>query len=311
MGVDFWQCWKFPSFIGKTNITKMMKAFEQPPASAAPTTALGKIMREPLAHFAAIGLALYLLSAAFADSPGQREILIDQTDMDRISATYRQQFGTAPTAEQLQQLLDHWVREEIYWREGVALGLDRGDEIVRRRVAQKFEFLQQDLAMPDAPSDDELRQHYQQHGDRYREPGRVTFAQIYIATNDARDPRVATVAARLPSAVESSHSLGDSFPGQRDVVALSATELARLFGDSEIVRAAFSTPTDQWHGPFLSGYGLHFIRVSDRTEPHLPALEEVAARVRADYLEERRQALNTDAYQQLRATYQITLAEDH
>jgi peptidyl-prolyl cis-trans isomerase C len=279
---------------------------------AFPLANLPSLLREPLLHFLLLGLALYL-AVSFVEAQSARyRIAIGADQIERMKLTYAQQFGDMPTSGQLEELMNRYIREEISFREGLALGLDRDDEIVRRRVAQKFEFLQQDLAAPQEPSPAALKAYFDQHAARYAEPARVSFSQIYFSPDRAGDAearaRALAVGAR---ADEAGHpeALGDSFPGQSEIAGLSAEELSRLFGRSEIVERAFAAPLGVWSGPYRSGYGWHLLRVTARVPRTLPPFERVRDKVAADYREDRRRAQDASAYAELRRKYRISIEE--
>ncbi len=268
------------------------------------------LLREPILHFTVMGLALFIAVSFVEQHSTRHRIAIGAGEVERIKIAYTQQFGGMPTPEQMDSLIDRYIQEEIFFREGLALGLDRDDEIVRRRVAQKFEFLQQDLVLPEEPDVAALRAYFDQNAARYAEPARVSFSQIYFSADRSGDAearaRAITVSARL-DAVAPSPALGDPFPGQSEVTALSAEELSRLFGQSPIVGAAFGAPVGQWSGPYRSGYGWHLILVTARTPAQRSTFEAVQDRVVADYSGERGRALNESAYAELRRTYHISI----
>ncbi len=266
------------------------------------------LIREPLVHFLLVGFVLYLAVLLVEGGASRQEIVVDEVDIERLSATYRKQFGIAPSAEQLARLIDHHIREEIFWREGLALGLDRDDSIVRRRVAQKFEFLSQDLAVQEDPGEQALRDFLVANARRYQEPARVSFTHVYLAADRAGEERLETVASQLRDSDDSTIHWGDSFPGPVAIEGTSEAELRRLFGDSELVAGAFAAPPGVWVGPLASGYGMHFIRVAARSAERLPALDGVRERVLADYLDQRRVRANERAYAELLDKYRVTVA---
>ena len=129
-----------------------------------------RLLREPLLHFFVLG-ALVFAAARYFDSDASRyRIDAGPGQRARLETTYRQQYGVAPSAEQLQYLLNQYVRSEILFREGLAMGLDRDDEIVRRRVVQKIEFVNQDLDLDAEPDEAALVGYFKRHETRYSAP---------------------------------------------------------------------------------------------------------------------------------------------
>lgn len=276
-----------------------------------PMNRLKMLIRDPLIHFLILGALLYAAIALPGGDSDREKIVINDGEIDRIKSIYRQQFGLPPSTAQLEQLVEKHIREEIYWREGIALSLHRNDEIVRRRVAQKYAFLQEDLAAPSNPAPAELASYFEKHRDRYTEPARVSFSHVFIARNRGegdRHVRLDNIRSRLEgNPATTSIDVGDRFPGQREIVQLNRRELIRMFGDTPIVRAAFNAPSHQWAGPFSSGFGDHFIRVARRTAERSPPLEEVRDRVLADYRSLRRRDLEQQRYARLRDKYEVLL----
>jgi peptidyl-prolyl cis-trans isomerase C len=265
--------------------------------------ALGLAAREPLLHFVALGLLIGWGTSHWNDHRERYTIRIGATERQHLANTYLLQFGQTPQPAELDKLIDRYVREEIMLREGLALGLDRNDEIVRRRIIQKYEFLRSDLAVPEEPAPGVLERWFEEHRQRYVTPERVSFAQIYFSAEPSRALRVLaqlrrTHASRAPD-------LGDPFPGPTDAGALTQGDVMRLFGESDMSQRLFEAPIGQWSGPLRSGYGWHLVYITNRRPPQQPSLEEVRERVLADYLTERRAAMNAGKFRKLRDRYTI------
>ena len=231
--------------------------------------------------------------------------------MRRLATGYEWQFGRPPTAAELDHLIDRHIEEEILYREGVALGLDRDDEIVRRRVVQKLQFLQEDTALVPEPDDAALHAFRARHADRYREPARATFRHRYFSPDDggsqaARARAAAALAPRPNGAAGPAPGAGDAFPGRDRYAAIDAAGLARIFGDSELSRTLFGLPPATWHGPLQSGYGWHLVYVETLEPAREPPLGDVRDEVRTDYIDEQRQAVNAAALAAIKARYVVS-----
>jgi peptidyl-prolyl cis-trans isomerase C len=268
------------------------------------------IVREPFFQFIALGLLIWLGLARIESANSRYVIRVGPAQLQRLTLAYEQQYSQPPSVEQLRQLVDRYIIEEIFLREGLALNLDKDDEIVRRRIAQKFEFLQTDLAVPLPPASGVLEKWFKSHQVRYVTPPQVTFTQIYFSTDrdgdDATQARAKRVLLQLlVHRTQRAAYMGDSFPGPTDIGALDADAAERLFGKSELTEKLFAAPVGQWYGPVRSGYGWHLVYVTQRRPPALPQLDDIRSRVLADYLEEQRQALNAQSFEQLRAKYKI------
>ena len=294
-----------------------------PPSAARPPASgrgahgrrrLGKLLREPLLHFLVLGLAVFLGRDQLGGTPERHRIRVGPDDVRRLASGYEWQFGRPPTAGELDQLVERHVEEEILYREGVALGLDRDDEIVRRRIAQKLLFLQEDAALVPEPDDATLRAFRARHAARYREPARATFRHLYFSPDRggtrAAQARAAAAAAALPDAADRPAAEdGDLFPGRDRYAAVDAAGVSRAFGDSELARKLFDLPPRRWNGPLRSGYGWHLVYVETIDPARARPFAEVRDRLRADHVDEQRRALNAASLAAVKAKY-VVLRED-
>jgi peptidyl-prolyl cis-trans isomerase C len=276
-----------------------------------------KLLRDPLLHFLLLGGALFLGSALLSHylSPDEeRRIEISEAEIEFLAAGWQRQWQRAPTEEELARLVESRVREEILYREAVGMGLDRNDTVVRRRMVQKMELLSQDLALMADPLDEELQAYLEERRDDYRVPPRVSFNHVYL-NPDRRGPEIEAEAGRLlaelragsPSPGEAAER-GDRFMLQQEFELRTPLELRQLFG------AAFAESlTDLepgWHGPVVSGYGLHLVNVTERLPGRLPELEEIRSRIISDYNRVRRDRANQALYDGLADGYRIEIDEE-
>jgi hypothetical protein len=281
-----------------------------PPKKATARAGLRSIAHEPFFQFIVLGVLIWGGVEYWNAHHNRYTIHLGPAERQRIAASYVQQFGQSPTPGQLQGLIDRYIREEIFFREGLALNLDKNDEIVRRRITQKYEFLQTDIAVPNAPVSGVLERWFEQNQLRYLMPERVAFSQVYFSADQEGEEAAKARALELLKELRGMHAsrashLGDAFPGPSDVGALAPKEAARLFGASELSEQLFRLPVGQWAGPYRSGYGWHLVYVMRHLPPMLPLLTEVHGRLLADYLEEQRRILNARTFEKLRAQYRI------
>lgn len=269
-----------------------------------------RIAREPFVHFVLLGAGLFALSHYLEERSRFTRITITQDQVQGIAENYRLQYGALPTAQQLDSLVESFVREEIFYHEALALGLDRDDEIIRRRLVQKYEFLQQDLAAPAEPTESQLRQFYERHLDRYRRPETVTFTHVYFSPDGrgevAAQRAADALASRLnPQGLTRAVDQGDRFPGTYDFSALSRDELGRVFGREGLTQAVFEVEPNHWSPPLRSGLGWHTVYVSARQPSRLARFEEVRGDVRSDYIEAERNRRNAATLAKLRKRFEI------
>ena len=266
---------------------------------------------EPFLHFLVLGGALFLVSHYLDQRGRYTRIVITPDTVASIAESYRLQYGRLPTTSQLESLTDGYIRDQIYYHEALKLGLDQNDEIVRRRLVQKYEFLQQDLAIDSAPTETQLQAYFQKHADRYRTPDTATFAQVYFSV-DRRGETAAHEAARLAAqelnvaGVARAPEAGDPFPGPQDFPALSREEAGRVFGESAaLTDGLFHSPVGRWSAPLRSAYGWHIVHVDSITVSHAADFQTVKEQVRRDFIDDARSARNEANFAELRKHFEI------
>lgn len=274
-----------------------------------------RLLREPLLRFLFIGAALFgLYSLVNQGEPDRasKRIAVTKADVERIKAAWGVQWKREPTEAELNNLIQDHIREEVLYREALALGLERDDEIVRRRLALKMEFLVQDAAPQTEPDEPTLQNFFAAHKERYQEAGQVSFSHIYFSRDHRARPEQEAQAVlndlqRSPQAPLRAPERGDRFMFAADYAQKTEPEIAREFGEA-FAHTLFASQPGEWHGPIESGYGIHLIRVQERTNGQLPEFAVVKNQVRQDYLNEKHKQANTQAIEQLRKRYQIEIA---
>jgi hypothetical protein len=269
-----------------------------------------KLIKDPLVHFLAIGAALFALAAWRGESvtAGRERIVVtgEQVAQARSAAALLQ--GREPTAEELAELVEPIVRDEIMYRQALALGLDENDDEVRRRLVEKMTYLTQDLADPEPSSADQLRTFYDESPERFTIPALVSFDQVFFSPGSRGDALEADAAAGLAAlrAGRPPAEVGDRTPLRESYDNAPREQVAVLFGDA-LAEALFTTPPGDWSGPFRSDFGLHAVRLRSRSEPRLPPYDEIASRVAEEFGAQRRQEANERAYQEMRAQYDVVI----
>ena len=280
--------------------------------------AIGRWLREPLLQFLLAGLLLFagylwLNPRSLQPDPSSR-IEITADDLRQLRFAWLAQGRQDLSPDQLRQLVDARVREEILYREALALGLDKDDTIVRRRMAQKMEFLFEDVAALRNPTSDELRSWFGKNAERFTLPARATFRHIYFSP-DRRGQRtredaaaalskLAGKAADFPGAAK----LADPFMLQDYYGDRPFDEVARTFGPG-FARAVFGLAPRTWSDPIESGYGWHLVWVDSITPERVPAFEDVETDVRREWIESQRAEIRERAFAALRARYEVVLPE--
>ncbi len=272
-----------------------------------------RIVREPLVHFLVLGALLFagygLLNRGGEPAPGR--IVVTQGKIENLRDSFSRIWQRPPTAAELDGLVQDNIREEVFVREAMALGLDRDDIIIRRRLRQKMEFVSDDIAAQAQPTDAELGAYLTAHPDSFRVEQRFTFSQVYLnpekhGENLARDTARLLAQLSRPGAKTDASALGDSFLLERQFAAVPASEVAKQFGEEFAAKLGGISP-GQWQGPVESGYGVHLVLVSERTEGRLPALADVRDAVRREWDSARRLEANEKIYQELLKRYTVTI----
>ncbi len=270
-------------------------------------------LHEPLVHFLLLGAALFLVFGFFGKPNGGAPgaIVVTQGQIASMVSGFTSTWQRPPTPEELERLIQDRVKEEVYSREAMALGLDQDDTIIRRRLRQKMEFLSDDVAAQAEPSDAELSAYLQEHRDSFRIERRFTFRQVYLSPERrgeslAQDTAQVLAQLRKAGGEADISQLGDPFLLERAFDAVPEGEVAKLFGDKFAVRLAELTP-GSWQGPVESGYGVHLVFVGDRTDGGVPALGDVRDAVYREWANAKRLDANEAFYRSLRKKYSVTI----
>jgi hypothetical protein len=269
-----------------------------------------RVLRQPLLHFLVLGLALFGLYLLFGggEAGKDNQIVVSAQQVELLASLWERQWRRPATPQELDGLIQSHIREEVLYREALAMGLDRDDTIIRRRLAQKIEFLAQDLAAQSEPTPQELRTFFEENSDRFRRPARITFTQVYVSV-DRRGEGAVAEAGRLLEELRAGadpQQVGDSLMLQRHFVLQEPDQVARNLG-TQFAADVFELPVGEWQGPVRSGYGLHLVRVEERQDSYMPPLEEVQSDVRNELLAQRRRDIDEAVYERLREGYEIVV----
>jgi len=271
-------------------------------------------LREPLIHFFVLGLAVFGLHAVLDRKP---ETIVDDPHLVEVSSAdiewmwtlFNKKMGREPTGQDLRNQVNQLIREQILSREAVAMGLDEGDMVVRRRLVQKIEFLFKDLSAMTEPAEVDLRNYYTENRAKYEMPPQVTFTQVYFST-DSRGVDGAKQAAQAlrkeghdPSKAS---TLGDASILSPKCALCSSREIINQFG-TDFAKAVKNLEPGSWYGPIRSTYGFHAVYIYARQEAILPKLENIIDRVRNDWMFANQEENTRRAYGEIRSRYRVLL----
>ena len=273
-----------------------------------------RFWREPLTRFFAAGASLFLLYALVGSRAPTEDlrIVIDRYELEALAALWQAQWRRPPTRDELTRLVVDRVREEVLYREALALDLDENDVLVRRRLAQKLEMALNDVAATDEPGADDLRRYFESHADRYVEPAALTLTHRFFSRDRRGDSTEADARRALETLVAGGSVDDDSFHAAKTLTLPDAGRLEQIFGtafrDAVVERAARPGSRHAWVGPVPSAYGVHLVRVDAYREGRRQPLEEVRETVLADWRRDHVATRESERYAEMRARYEVEVA---
>lgn len=271
-----------------------------------------RLIKEPLVHFLILGalvFAWYNLTADQSNQPG--EIYVSKGQQENLINTFQRTWQRPPSPQEFKGLLDDYVRQEIAYREGLELGMDQGDIIIRRRLRQKMELLAEDVASLAAPTEQQLQEYLDANaGDFQLEPV-ISVRHIYFS-RDRRGDSAEADAVELLQRIRTDgpegnfEEFGDPLPLPYGFDAMRESEIARLLG-RVFTDGLTGLETGQWEGPVESGFGLHLVFISERVDGRVPELVEVREAVEREWFNQRRRDTIDGLYERLAEKYQIEI----
>jgi hypothetical protein len=268
-------------------------------------------LREPLIHFLLIGVGLFVLYNVLnrGESDAPRDIVVSEARVEALAENFARTWMRPPTAQEVKGLVDDYVAEEVYYREAVAMGLDRDDLVIRRRLRQKMEFISADVAAATPPTDAQLQAYLEQHAEKFLMPPRLTFRQVFFST-DRRGEGAARDAEKLLAELGAGRGpadpleVGDPTLLPPTMEAAAPQDIANAFGD-EFAAAIEDAPVGQWSGPLPSGFGVHLVKVDGREAGTAPTLAGIRPLVQREWEAEQRRSVENALLDKLRARYDV------
>ena len=271
---------------------------------------IARLIREPLVHFL---LLAGLIFAAYGLLSGKVEteesIDVTSAKIEQMAAIFARTWQRPPTAGELKGLIDDYVKEEIYVREAIRLGIDQNDTVIRRRLRLKMEFLNDAAAEATPPSEADLVAYLATQPEKFRTAPRVAFEQVYVDAGKRGAAAQADAAALLVSLRKASafaSEAGDITLLPPSMPLTDRRGVAQLFGD-EFASAVAVLPPDDWQGPIASEFGLHLVKVTGRVDGGLPALAEIRPQVEREWLNDRRESMARQKLDEFLKRYKVTV----
>jgi hypothetical protein len=269
-------------------------------------------LKEPLVHFLVLGALVFALYGFIGpDAPGDDEIVVTRGQQEHLVTAFTRTWRRPPTQIEFTNIVDDWIREEIAYREGLTMGLDTDDTIIRRRLRQKLEILAEDIVSMSEPSAEMLQQYLEENRSEYTREPIYTLRQVYFNVDQRgaaaeQDAGQALLLLRTDTALTNPENLGDSISLPHRFVSKREYELAGTLG-GEFVDGLRDLEPGEWQGPVLSGYGLHLVLIEEFTPGRPLTFEEAERDVRRDWSNEQRVQAIDRLYEELRATYTVTI----
>lgn len=267
------------------------------------------MIKEPLLVFLLLGGAIFAFFQQVANDyqPDDAEIVVKERQIQALLERFEKIRQRLPSEEEVDGLIQKHVREEVLYREALALGLDKDDGIVRRRLTQKMEFISEDLASLDKPNEQELQTYLTEHQDDYRVPSRFSFRQIYFNTSkrgDSAQSAAMSLLAKLKAQDTNADAMGDSLMVKHQFNLETEREIQQVLGEA-FLKAIRDIPAGGWQGPIRSGFGLHLVHIDDRVAGKASALNQVREQVVRDWSSKKREQTNEIFYKNLRKRYTV------
>ena len=276
---------------------------------------LSTLLREPLFHFLLIGAVIFLLFSQIntTEDENDKQIIITKEKIENLENAWIKAKGRQPSAEEMEQQLEYDIHEQVLYREAMAMGLDKDDMIIRRRLSQKMKYLFDDLSVVDKPSDAALKKFVSEHPSKFTKPATISFSQVYLDPKEHGD-RLEVDAKYLleelsTTTIKETIGFGDrsllpyEFSNERE------SDIRGMFGEA-FVKQVFKAKTDSWQGPFSSAYGLHLIYIKTRSNAYLPPLSAMRDRVERVWISTKQREANEIFYQSLLERYEIIVDDE-
>lgn len=268
-----------------------------------------KLLREPLLHFLLIGTVLFGVFAwRNRTLPGETkagQVRVSEADVKWLKETWAKQWQRPPDSDELRGLVTEFLKEELLAREAREMRLDQDDIYVRRRLAQKMEFIVQDISRLAQPTEEDLRKFYVAHPERFSDGARVSFTHVYFNNEHRGDVEAAL--KRLQAGANPAE-LGDRLLVDQEVSAADPQAVGAQFG-ADFSRAVFEMPQGEWRGPVKSGYGLHLVRVSAKQPGQVRDFAAVREQVLLRWQDQRQREDNEKYFASLLKKYDVVLDE--
>ena len=259
-------------------------------------------MKSRIGLFILIGLSLYIVDYRFSYDEDLNQIIIPDDEILGLIDTWRDQVGRDPSDEEIVRIINNLVNEEILYREALKLDLDKNDRIIKRRLAQKVEFLKQDDREPSLA---DLEKFYEENKSKYAIENLITFSHHFFnQDNPEIKARESLIKISNGDGVDS-----DPFILGNDLNLMSKSDLQKNFGNSFYENLS-SMNENQWSGPIASDYGLHIVYIKKKVNGYVPGFNQIYQKVYSDYLIMSRRENVINFLDEIKQEYEVIINPD-
>ena len=258
-----------------------------------------KVMKSHVFWFAVLGTLIFIIDEQTVDPLDT--IVVDAALERNVAALWAAQIQREPTEAELASLVEDWIAEEIWYRESMRLNLAEEDDIVRRRMIQKMQFIAEQEAEL-TPTEAELRAYYAENQTRYELPSSISFEQLQFQSREEAIDALTTGESPADLAEASMQSRVNVRQSPRDVASTFGPEFTRSLGRFDVA--------ENWQGPIQSSFGWHLVKVLEITAPAIAPIEDIRATLIGDYTYDSRMRAQRDFIEQVRPNYNITRNDD-
>ena len=272
---------------------------------------LSRILKEPLIHFLLIGACLFGLYAWVNPDAMQsdRRIVVDQGRVNNLIERFQGVWQRQPTGQELQGLIEDYVIEEIYYRQALALGIDKNDPLIRRRLRQKMEFFTANASSMLQASDQQLTEYLQHNAEKFRKEARYSFEQIFLSNDQPEDLLQKKIAATQTALAHNQNVSSDQTLLPLEFNNATESEINKALGLGFSKRLT-ALPLQQWSAPLRTNMGVHFVKINAKQDRSLPGLEEVRSLVQREWSNEQHQQLQQALKEKLLSEYDVIIRPD-
>jgi hypothetical protein len=304
------------SEVSAGTVTREREALLESQEPASKSGKLKRWLREPLLHFLLLGAVLFVLYGYVNRGRGgvepSKQIVVSLDDLREMDVYFESQWHRQPTAAEFAAMVEDKVREDVLYREALAMGLDKEDTIVKRRMAQKMQFLAEDVAAAHEPTAAQLKTWFDRNQEKFALPSRISFRHVYFSPDQrgqnaqADAAKALTQLAGQPADSKLATAVGDRFMFQEYYGDTAPDAIAKEFGPPFAIAVEKLKP-GSWQGPIESGYGWHLVYVTTVIPGRIPAFEEIEPDVKTAWLAEQKRQAWEKAYAEMRAKYTVLL----